>query len=166
MLPVGTAFTCAEAKTARAAARGVMVFAAKFLTCPSSFRIKMARAPGGICARPSAVKRSRTMCETDALSISLQCPCADFCLVPGAFFTGSPSRAASVFESNKSVTLTFYSVLSGALGANFKKISFIAEGVFGLHLKALSGSDRCSGRAGPASRQQVAGYYFERIPAR
>jgi len=42
----------------------------------------------------------------------------------------------------------------------------IAEGVFGLHLKALSGSDRCSGRAGPASRQQVAGYYFERIPAR
>lgn len=131
MLPAGTAFTCAEAKTARAAARGVIVFAAKFLTCPSSFRIKMARAPGGICARLSAVKRSRTMCETDRCSASLQCPCADFCLVPGAFFAGSPSIAASVFESNNSFTLTFYSVLSGALGANFKKIKLFC--VVGLH---------------------------------
>jgi hypothetical protein len=48
--------------------------------------------------------------------------------VPGAFFTGSPSWAASVFESNNSVTLTFYSVLSGALGANFKKFQFFFGG--------------------------------------
>ncbi len=128
MPPVGAAFTCADARTARAAARGVMVFAAKFLTCPSSFRINMARAPGGICARPSAVKRSRTISETDAFSIPLQCPCADFCLVPEAFFAGSPSSAAFVFESNKSVTLTFYSVLSGALGANFKKFQIFFGG--------------------------------------
>ena len=125
MLPVGAAFTCADARRARAAARGVMVFAAMRRRCPSSFCAKIARARGGICARPSAVKRSRTMHETDGCSISLQCPCADFCLVPGAFFAVSPSSAASVFESNKSVTLTFYSVLSGALGANFKKNKII-----------------------------------------
>ena len=51
--------------------------------------------------------------------------------MPGAFFAVSPSSAASVFESNKSVTLTFYSVLSGALGANFKKIKLFC--VVGLH---------------------------------
>jgi hypothetical protein len=51
--------------------------------------------------------------------------------VPGAFFAGSPSSAASVFESNNSVTLTFYSIPPEALGANFKKIKLFC--VVGLH---------------------------------
>ena len=49
----------------------------------------------------------------------------------GAFFAGSPSITASVFESNNSVTLTFYSIPPEALGANFKKIKLFC--VVGLH---------------------------------
>jgi hypothetical protein len=56
--------------------------------------------------------------------------------VPEAFFAGSPSSAASVVESNKSVTLTFYSVLPGVLGANFKKLQIFFGGRVARFLQA------------------------------